>query len=418
MTPPPFPSDPAHPAHRFPPPGCGWVKVVDDAPCAKQPGHTDVPHRCYSPYGDGRWVDYDVATEAELQRSVSWLRTDPDLISRGWVKTFNRRLASDVLVPPAGELRSRSVRRNNLRVVMTEAGHSNDYIAAEMARFDAAEAARPKVTAPALDAGRPLGDLEVAVVQAAARELARQLATHEPGVMRRWDAAALARAVLEAAVGIDTADGSLLASVAAGRHDEAFALLSAVDGVKATGGAVEIAGVRIEACDDRGRTATMRAMEEPMRTACPHGGSHWVENADRTAPAPAGQPGELADYGVDGHRHDCKKPGSIECECAANPAAYVGPKGIATAYVEGQLLLDEDGDPIAMAVGRDWARIIGDWRTDAALVRFVGDHAARALADAWSAAVEDEPAPLEVAQRAHLLLGLGDVELVEGGGAR
>lgn len=211
--------------------------------------------------------------------------------------------------------------------------------------------------------------------KAAARELARQLATHEPGVMRRWDAAALARAVLEAAVTIDTADGGLLASVAAGRHDEAFALLSAVDTIKATGGAVEIAGVRIEPCDDRGRTATMRAMEEPMRTACPHGDPHWVENDDRRAP-------------------------------------------IAAAYVEGQLLLDEDGDPIAMAVGRDWARIIGDWRTDAVLVRFVGDHAARALADAWSAAVEDEPAPLEVAQRAHVLLGLGDVELVEGGGAR
>lgn len=40
------------------------------------------------------------------------------------------------------------------------------------------------------------------------------------------------------------------------RIAQAHALLSAVETLKATSGAVEIAGVRIEACDEYGRTAT------------------------------------------------------------------------------------------------------------------------------------------------------------------
>ncbi len=44
--------------------------------------------------------------------------------------------------------------------------------------------------------------------------------------------------------------------------DQALSVQSAVETIKKTGGAVEIAGVRIEPCDDRGQTLTLAAFED------------------------------------------------------------------------------------------------------------------------------------------------------------
>lgn len=50
---------------------CGWQRGSDDTPCPKKPDH-DEPHRCRSPYGDARWIDYDVTSELEVARSLAW----------------------------------------------------------------------------------------------------------------------------------------------------------------------------------------------------------------------------------------------------------------------------------------------------------------------------------------------------------
>lgn len=44
--------------------------------------------------------------------------------------------------------------------------------------------------------------------------------------------------------------------------DRALAILSAAETIKKTGGAVEIAGVRIEPCDERGETLTLKAFQD------------------------------------------------------------------------------------------------------------------------------------------------------------
>lgn len=49
------------------------------------------------------------------------------------------------------------------------------------------------------------------------------------------------------------------------RADRAEALLGTVETVKTTGGAVEIAGVRIEPCDEYGRSATTKMLEDMIR---------------------------------------------------------------------------------------------------------------------------------------------------------
>lgn len=51
------------------------------------------------------------------------------------------------------------------------------------------------------------------------------------------------------------------------RVRQAAALLQAVETLKATGGAVELNGVRIEPCDERGQTSTTRALEAVAREA-------------------------------------------------------------------------------------------------------------------------------------------------------
>lgn len=52
---------------------CGYTKVVDDAPCHLPAGHEE-PHRVHSPYGDGRWIEYDHGGR-EVARGGGW---DPD----------------------------------------------------------------------------------------------------------------------------------------------------------------------------------------------------------------------------------------------------------------------------------------------------------------------------------------------------
>ncbi|MFD4992849.1 hypothetical protein ACFWH7_04500 [Cellulosimicrobium cellulans] len=51
-----------------------------------------------------------------------------------------------------------------------------------------------------------------------------------------------------------------------GRAERAEAVLSAVEAIKETGGAVEVAGVRIEPCDAYGVTATTRERDELAAT--------------------------------------------------------------------------------------------------------------------------------------------------------
>lgn len=44
--------------------------------------------------------------------------------------------------------------------------------------------------------------------------------------------------------------------------DRALSMLAAAETIKKTGGAVEIAGVRIEPCDERGETLTLKAFAD------------------------------------------------------------------------------------------------------------------------------------------------------------
>lgn len=71
--------------------------------------------------------------------------------------------------------------------------------------------------------------------------------------------------ILRDALGDETVDHYLNVLGLINRDQEAKALLSAVDTIKKTGGAVEINGVRIEPCDTYGQTDTTREVEALRR---------------------------------------------------------------------------------------------------------------------------------------------------------
>lgn len=83
-----------------------------------------------------------------------------------------------------------------------------------------------------------------------------------------------------------------------GKFSRAHAMLCAAETVKATGGFVEISGVRIEACDEYGRTASDRAREDNRPTCC------TGEDSSPCCPGPVNPTCARTDHPASSCQHD------------------------------------------------------------------------------------------------------------------
>ena len=431
---------------------CGFQMGSDDVPCGRVPDHR-VPHRTRSPYGDGRWVDYDVETRLEVARSLAWsgelggpeagqlvtVRQDyPDIGKAAvWVRGVLRYGRPEVVwvrIDERGEDADELVRWVDVVAAAGDAGG----VVLEQYASDRRASGKPWAVTPGLEMPeryvvRPLpsggtllrppadtvdtaatpvdtGDpgLEGAPVRPPLRglavELAQAIGSH-PELHRPWlpgqDLTPLIdvlrdRLVLELGDGAPARIADLRAAIA---------MWGTAQTVKATSGAVEIGGIRMEACDTYGRTATTEAFEH-LR--------HQLELLGEVAPEPdvvpetvslAGRawlPAFLAylEGGTDLPLDFGGRPIPHRLEAILVAAFDTGSDGAATPRLpdgyaqrpEGRRMLDVDGQTIrtrdgeevvAMCSERSWARLLVDaWHTYPLLTPLTGSLAGR-LRDAF-----------------------------------